>query len=108
MRVLLVHWDADEAGELASELSGQGHDVVVESEDGARAAHRVFEGASGAVLISLRRLPSHGRETAVHIRARSDVPIIFIDGDPEKVDATLEAVPDALHVTWDQLGSQLR
>ncbi|MDP9022712.1 MAG: hypothetical protein M3N57_08460 [Actinomycetota bacterium] len=108
MRIYLVHWNADEAEQLAGDLRTQGHDVAVEAEDGARAAHRIFEDPPDAVVISLRRLPSHGRDVAVHVRSRSDAPIIFVDGDPEKVDATADAVPDAVHVSWDELSSQLR
>ncbi len=49
------------------------------------------------VIVSLRRLPSHGREVADAIRSTKwgrEVPIIFVDGLPEKAETMRLRFPD--------------
>ena len=55
-------------------------------------------------MIDLGRLPSHGKEVAVAIRqyvATRSVPIVFIEGDPEKTDKVRSALPDATFTSWE-------
>jgi CheY-like chemotaxis protein len=50
-------------------------------------------------VIDLSRLPSHGREIAVWLRGRKatrHIPLIFVDGEPEKVLRIRELLPDAV------------
>jgi hypothetical protein len=56
----LVHWDAVEAAEFAAELSDAGWRVKT----GLGELKAVKANPPVAVVISLRRLPSHGREVA--------------------------------------------
>jgi hypothetical protein len=53
-------------------------------------------------VIDLSRLPSHGREVAVFVRGSKStrhVPIVFVNGLPEKVEAVREKLPDAVYTT---------
>lgn len=63
-----------------------------------------------AVVISLRRLPSHGREVADalwYTKWGRAIPIVFFDGAFEKVDAIRKKFPAAHHTTWDELPAVL-
>lgn len=105
-RLFLIHWDAVEAEERAERLRAEGWEVETEAEDGADAAERIRADVPAAVVISLDRLPSHGRETAHYLRSRygeSELPIVFVDGDEEKVEAARERVPEAVFTTSDEL-----
>ena len=109
-RLFLIHWNAAEAEGHASELRSGGWNVEVEAKDGARAGKRIIADPSYAVVIYLTRLPSHGRETASHLRsikATRDMPIIFVDGKEEAVEKTRAKVPDAVYTTSAELGNAL-
>lgn len=111
-RVFLIHWSLEELDALRGALTAAGLDVVgSEAEDGARAASAISAAPPEAVLISLRRLPSHGRETAKYLRSQSvgrDIPILFFDGAPDKIEATRAAVPDAEYLPWEELPARVR
>jgi hypothetical protein len=100
--LILVHWHADEAEELAKPLRAAGWIVrmgVFEIKD-LKASPPV------ALLISLRRLPSHGREIADAVRFTKwgrAMPIVFFDGEPDKVEATRRKFPAAQFTTWEAL-----
>ena len=77
--LVLVHWDAAEAEELATPLRAAGWQVKTDRFElkDLKAAPPV------AVLISLRRLPSHGREVADalwYTKWGRAIPIVFFDG----------------------------
>jgi hypothetical protein len=55
-----------------------------------------------AVVIDLSRLPSHGREVACSLRNAKysrRIPIVFVGGAPEKVEAIRQLLPDAVFTT---------
>ncbi len=98
-RLLYIHWHADEAARFAAPLAAAGHDVRVEHAATGLAA--LDDDPPAAVVISLRRLPSHGREIAAAIRERAmtaSTPIVFVAGEPTKVAATRRRFPDASYV----------
>lgn len=108
--LFLIHWNGGEAENLAAPLREEGWAVEVEAEDGARAVERIRDQAPAAVVIFLRRLPSHGRETAHALRAMKatrHVPILFVDGEEEKLARVRERVPDAVYTTAEQLPEAL-
>jgi len=64
-----------------------------------------------AVVIDLTRQPSPGREVAIAIRAGKTIkhlPILFVDGDPEKVEAIRRMLPDAAFTTRSRLNAALK
>lgn len=98
-RVHLVHWNAEEAAERAAFLERAGHSVSVSSADGALACRRIDDEQPDCVVVDLRRLPSHGVETARHLRERKatrHIPVVMVEGDPVKTTkarAKLEGLP---------------
>lgn len=96
---MLVHWDAAEAKEMAASLRSAGWQVRI----GCPELRELKEKPPTAVVISLQRLPSHGREVAGAIwytKWGREIPIVFTDGEAEKVQATREKFPDAKFSTW--------
>ncbi|MCU1335527.1 MAG: hypothetical protein JWO19_1108 [Bryobacterales bacterium] len=64
-----------------------------------------------AVVIDLTRLPSHGRHIAAEMRASTSlrhIPIVFVDGDPEKVESIRKDLPDAVYTSRSGLASALK
>ena len=109
-RAFLVHWREAEAEVLAREIRNMGWNVDIESNDGDRAGKRISEDPPDVVVIYLTRLPSHGRETGHTLRtikATSDIPLVYVDGNDEAVDRTKRAVPDAIYTTTEELDRTL-
>lgn len=104
--LILVHWDADEAEALAAPLRVDGWQVRI----GNFELKELKANPPVAVLISLRRLPSHGREVADalwYTKWGRAIPIIFFDGEPGKVGATRKKFPAAQFATWEELPTLL-
>lgn len=105
--LVLVHWDSEEAIGLGEGLRADGWHVKV----GNFELKELRASPPAAVLISLRRLPSHGREVADalwYTKWGRAIPIVFFDGAPEQVEATREKFPAAQFAPWDELPSLLR
>ncbi len=97
-RVSLFHWNAEEARPLLTVLQAAGYSVDYR---GRMASYReVRDNPPDAILIDLSRLPSHGRELAIFFRGSKKtryVPIIFVGGEPEKVERVRKLLPDAAY-----------
>lgn len=109
-KIFLFHWNQTEAAEKAELLSAAGWDVTCESSDGVRGCKAVKADRPDVVVIDLNRLPSHGRETALYLKstkATSEIPIIFVDGEPETVAKIKAKIPDATYTTSKKLNSIL-
>lgn len=94
--VFLVHWNEDECNSLASPLRRAGHDVVLHWS--AETSAPLKDALPDVVVISLERLPSHGRAIAEWLweaKKRQHIPIIFAGGEPAKVQATRTKFPQA-------------
>lgn len=105
-RVFLIHWHKEEAAALAATLTALGWEVAVEHGSGETALKGIKAQPPRAVVISLRRLPSHGRETADALWATKwgrQIPIVFFDGAEDKVAALHQQFPAARFTTWEQL-----
>jgi DNA-binding response OmpR family regulator len=105
-RIFLVHWNISEAQSMAATLNSYGWQVEIETEDGGRAFSAIKASGPSCVVISLARLPSHGRQTAMALRAAavtSHIPILFVDGGPAAIELALEEVPNAFHTTSAEL-----
>ncbi len=99
-RVRVFHWKAAEAGDLLESLKDAGHQI----ESNERAL-------PDAVVIDLSRLPSHGREVAIALRGAKktrQIPIVFVDGAPEKVEAIRQKLPDASYTSRARLAAALK
>lgn len=107
--VFLIEWDSDSAERTAAALRRQGWRVEVESENGGRAYRAIRTSVPDAVVLDLRRKPSHGREVGGALRelnATRAVPILCIEDADEAREATRAKIPDARFVLEsDLLGS---
>jgi CheY-like chemotaxis protein len=105
-RILLVHWNEKEARERSLKLKALGHRTAVLSDTEKRNFESIRESPPDLFLIDLTRLPSHGREVAGYLRrlkATRHVPILFVDGDADRVSRTRSLIPDADFAKWGDL-----
>jgi CheY-like chemotaxis protein len=111
VRVRLIHWKAAEAAPLLSSLRAAGYKVDYEERPDYHVAQAIRAELPAAVVIDLSRLPSHGREVAMYLRGSAAVrhiPLVFVNGKPEKVDAIREKLPDAIYTSTDRLQASIR
>ena len=110
-RVLLVHWKPAEAGPLIAALRRVGHEPRLLSPDGMPPLRALASDPPEAIVIDLGRLPSHGRAVATALRqqpATRAVPLLFLEGDPEKTARVKALLPDATYTRARGLGGALR
>jgi hypothetical protein len=63
-----------------------------------------------AMVISLARLPSHGRQVVTwfwEAKVRRSVPVLFVGGEPEKVAVARKAFPQAVFTSEGRLLADL-
>lgn len=102
-RVVLVHWNAEEAQERAGRISAAGFTVSWLAEMSPAALKSLESQPPAALVIDLSRLPSHGRrvgEVARERRRLRGVPLVFVGGDEDKVARAKAACPDAVVTSW--------
>jgi CheY-like chemotaxis protein len=110
-RVLLVHWKPEETEPHVAALRKAGHDVRLLRPDGIPALRALFGNPPEAIVIDLGRLPSQGRAVATTLRqqrATREVPLVFVEGDPEKTARVRALLPDAAYTTWPGLAGMLQ
>jgi len=103
-RVYLVHWHDGECHDLAAPLRAAGYDVCCHSLPNRAPSWGDFE--TEIAVISLARLPAHGREVADWVwsaRKRRHLPVVFADGKPEKVAETKARFPDAIYCNQEEI-----
>jgi hypothetical protein len=97
-RVRIVHWKAPQAGPLIEACRGCGFEVEYDDVRFGDLAKLIRAKAPDALVIDLSCLPSHGRDTAIAFRQTNyarHIPVVFVDGDPAKVEAIRRVLPDA-------------
>jgi CheY-like chemotaxis protein len=110
-RVLLVHWNAEEAKAKARTLKDLGHTAEILCDSEKPNLGRVRESPPDLFLIDLNRLPSQGREIAGYFRRAKttrQVPILFVDGDANRVSRARQLIPDADFGKWEKIESALK
>ena len=101
-KVRLIHWKAEEAEERAARVRAAGFPCDA-TPFGPRYGEEIRKTPPGIYLIDLSRLPSHGREAGAYLRGskyQGHVPVVFVDGAPEKVAKVRELLPDAIYCSW--------
>lgn len=109
-RILLVHWDAPEARARVSRLEALGYRASYVNRPGPPLMRGILADPPTAFVIDLSRLPLQGRDVAVDLRAHPAtraIPILFVDGLPEKVLPVRQTLPDAVFSTWTHLAEDL-
>jgi hypothetical protein len=101
-RIRFIHWKPSEAEERVSLLDMTGFEV--EFEPFSNEVMQVDRKSPPEVLvIDLNRLPSQGRDLGIAYRTYKGTrgcSIVFVGGDPRKVDAIRKILPDAIYTTW--------
>lgn len=104
--IRLIHWNGPEGRERKLRLASLGHHVEFDVVDGPGLSKVLRRTVPDAYVIDLSRLPSGGRTVGMWLRSNKStrhVPIVFVDGDPEKVKKVRELLPDAVYTTWPRL-----
>jgi DNA-binding response OmpR family regulator len=105
-KLFLVDWDADAAASHADALRRDGWQVHVESENGGRAYRHIRTSVPDAVVIDLRRRPSHGREVGSalrELRATRSVPIVCIEDGEDAREQTRARIAGVSFSSHDAL-----
>jgi CheY-like chemotaxis protein len=108
--IVLIHWDAPEARLRVARLEGLGYAATFQNRAGPALLREIRDNPPSAVVIDLSRLPSQGRDVAVSLRLNKTtraIPIVFVDGLPEKVLTVRQTLPDAVYSTWTHLAQDL-
>src|SRR5580658_2705896 len=108
-RIRLFHWRAEEAKPLLTLLKAAGYSV--DYKEPVSSYREVRSSPPDAIVIDLSRLPSQGREVAVFLRgskATRNVPIVFVGGEPDKIERVRRVLPDAAYTSASRLRSTLR
>lgn len=109
-RVRLIHWKPEEAAERALRLRAAGYSVNAAPFSGAF-LRELRADPPAAVVIDLSRLPSHGRDVAAAIRQSKStrhIPIVFVEGEPGKLERVKELLPDATYTSWSRFRRSLK
>jgi DNA-binding response OmpR family regulator len=81
-RIFVVSWHAAEAEAIAHDLRAAGYAVATETEDGGRAFAAIRAEPPAAVIVDLRRRPSHGRaviESLQETAGTRALPVLVLD-----------------------------
>lgn len=108
--VRLIHWQPAEAAGRIAKLKACGYEVEYAELDG-DGFRALRKSPPAAFVIDLSRLPSQGRDVAMGLRgfkATRTVPLIFVDGEPEKIARIKQILPDATYTTWSRIRSALK
>jgi len=109
-RIRLMHWNATEAEGRAAQLQAAGFEVEWEPLD-PRALRKMGADPPDVVVIDLSRIPSQGRDVGVMLRKQKStrqIPLIFVEGPPDKVARAREVLPDAAYTSWSRIRSAVK
>jgi CheY-like chemotaxis protein len=110
-RVILIHWNAAEMQERAARLRRAGYRVDTYAKQGGLGLRTIGKNPPDAFVIDLTRLPSHGRAVGSFLRQQKGtrfIPIVFVEGDPEKVARVRKELPDAVYTQWNRIRSAIK
>jgi CheY-like chemotaxis protein len=111
-RVRIIHWRPAEAATLIDSVRAAGFQPEYDGEMNGPAVSRAIRAhLPDAVLIDLSRLPSHGREIGIWLRgikATRHIPLVFVNGEGEKLERVRKDLPDAAYATPADLKDVLR
>jgi hypothetical protein len=106
----LIHWDGPEAEARVARLGSLGYTASYLNRAGPALLRKVTDELPSAVVIDLSRLPAQGGEVGAALRAGKltrRLPLVFVDGLPEKVLPVRQMLPDAVYSTWTHIAEDL-
>ena len=110
-RVLVIHRDPLEATSWAARLRALGFDAAPYLSLGAKGFRLIRQDPPHAILIDLTRLPSYGKAMGVLLREQKSlraIPLVFVEGDPEKAARVKAVLPDAVYTIWAKAEAAIR
>ncbi|HEY6401952.1 MAG TPA: hypothetical protein VI479_11115 [Blastocatellia bacterium] len=109
-RICLIHWKAEEAEEKIAKLRAAGYEVDY-GEMNQAALRACRNNPPSAFVIDLSRLPLQGRDVAMALRGYKNTrhtPLIFVEGEPEKIERIKVNLPDAVYTSWSRIRGSLK
>jgi hypothetical protein len=108
--VSLIHWKADEARPLIDLMESAGYQVHYAGDQKPIRMTELRDIDPVAAVVDLSRMPSYGKYWAAEVRSSKlkHLPILFVDGDSERVERIRAAIPDAEYVSIDDLLATLK
>ena len=109
-RLALIHWNKTEEVSRASTLERLGYLVDALGLTGQELLRAIRDNPPDGIIIDLGRLPSQGKAVAIALRGTKStrlVPIVFVDGELEKVQKVKDVLPDARYTHWALIGPVL-
>ncbi len=112
MTLRLVCWNGSDAQRHAADLRRDGYRVSAEPLANPGGAVRYFrELDPDVIVIDLDRLPSHGRELGMSLRASKStchLRLVFAGGLAAKIDAIRTALPGAIFAPWEDAPAAIK
>jgi predicted metal-dependent hydrolase len=108
--VLFICSDAELSRLVKNLLTAMRIDTYVLNRINPPEIKKLFEHSFGGILIDLNFSPAQGRDIGIYLRknkATRFVPLIFLDGDTEKVEKLRNILPDAFYISRDEIRYQL-
>jgi len=102
-RIVVLHPKPDEIATGVAMLRKAGHRVEALWPDGMPGLVTLRQDPPDVIVIDLARQPSQGLALATALRQLKPtraVPLVFIEGDPEKTGRVRTALPDAVYASW--------
>jgi hypothetical protein len=108
--IAFIHWKAEEAKSRVAALRAAGYTVSHKPFD-PQVLRELKRKPPDALVIDLTRQPSMGRDVAIamrHAKSTRHVPLVFVEGDPEKVARIKRQLPDAVYTSWGRIRGGIR
>ena len=105
-----IDWNKDEIEGRTTRLRQLGYSVEAAVFDNL-SLQKMKAVPPAAVVISLDRRPSQGRDIAMLLRktrATRFSPLVLVGGHPDKVQDIREHLPDAVYTDWETIGEALQ
>ncbi|HKD08475.1 MAG TPA: hypothetical protein VKB79_21420 [Bryobacteraceae bacterium] len=111
-RVRIIHWRKEDAAPLVEAVRKSGFTPEYDGDwNTSELARAIRATLPDAVAVDLSRLPSHGREMAVwmrNLKTTRHIPLVFVNGEEEKLAKIRELLPDAIYTTTARIGPALK
>jgi response regulator RpfG family c-di-GMP phosphodiesterase len=108
--IRLISWNRAEARERAEVIRSAGYTINYEPMT-PQDLKELKSNPADAIVIDLARLPMQGRDIAITIRhnkSTRNVPIVFVEGDPEKLSHIKTQLPDATYTNYAGIQTTLK
>src|SRR6266516_2500422 len=103
-KLFYLHWNREELEARLRPLEAAGHQALGHTTPGE--PPRLGDFVPDAVIISLDRLPSHGRHVAEwfwEAKKRRSIPILFVGGKPDKRAEAQGQFPEAVFCASEEV-----